>query len=523
MSILSELQGHLDDLAARAIDAETDALLSVMTARDDDDVVAAVAAAAAIKNAAERIVTVGAAVIAQRSTRDRGHSGLSAERGHPSPASLVQHIAGGTRAEAVRAVRLGESLLDADVPGDDGGGSAAGEAAGGEGGAGGDMEGQGAAPTAWHDPLRRAMLAGTITCAQHDAILRGLGEPPVPPRAAGELDGGDGVAEHEVDPAVVREVWSLAAVQLIGDAATVTVEELGRMARQVRDALDPAGAEERFARRYAARSFRTWTDADGLHHGHIIFDDERAAFIQAIRDAALRPRRGGPRFVTDEERAAADRLLDDPRTNDQLAYDLFMDVLCAGALAQASDVFGARQPGVRMIVVKGAIGPRDAFGRMLATGHLEDGGDALPGSVIDRNLCAVGRVEVTVDACGNPLDVGREQRLFTSRQRIALAVRDGGCRWPGCAVPASYCEAHHCDHWCENGATDIDRGILLCRHHHMLLHNNGWIVRRTGEGPFMLHPPPGRGDPVVMASRSAVRWAWDPPPDRPGWREHPAA
>ena len=91
-------------------------------------------------------------------------------------------------------------------------------------------------------------------------------------------------------------------------------------------------------------------------------------------------------------------LVADARTNEQLAYDLIMDVWRAGAQAEASDVFGARQPGVRMIVVADAVGPRDAFGRMLATGHLEDGGDALPGSVIDRNLCAVGSVQVVVDA-----------------------------------------------------------------------------------------------------------------------------
>ena len=200
--------------------------------------------------------------------------------------------------------------------------------------------------------------------------------------------------------------------------------------------------------------------------------------------------------MTDDERAAASALVDDSRTNDQLAYDLFMDVLRAGALANAADVFGARQPGVRIVTVDGATGVRDAFGRMLATGHLEDGGDALPGAVVDRNRCTVGSRSITVDNFGNPLDVGREQRLYTSTQRIALAVRDGGCMFPECRVPASYCEAHHCDHWQEDhGRTDIDRGILLCRHHHMLLHNNGWKIAREGLEAFLLHPPGGgRGD-----------------------------
>ena len=182
--------------------------------------------------------------------------------------------------------------------------------------------------------------------------------------------------------------WTLAAEGFIGEAASLTVEELAKRARTVRDMLDPVGAEERFDRRYEARSFRMWIDADGQHHGRIAFDDEMGLWVRALLDAALRPRRGGPRFVTDDERAAAEDLIADPRTNEQLEYDLLMDLLRAGALATAPDVFGARQPGVRMLVVKDAVGPRDAFGRLLAVGHAEDGGDTLPGSVIDRALCA---------------------------------------------------------------------------------------------------------------------------------------
>jgi hypothetical protein len=355
------------------------------------------------------------------------------------------------------------------------------------------------------------MLAGALTAAQHDAILRGLGEPPT---------GSDRV-DDPVEPDSVREVWSIAATQLISEAVGIEVEELGRRARQVRDTLDPLGTEQRHARRFEARSFRMWADAEGGQHARITFDDETAAWWQSVIRSALRPRRGGPRFMTVEDRAAAAGLVEDPRTNEQLTYDLITDVFRTGALAGGSDIYGARQPGVRMVVVKDAIGPRDAFGRLRATGHLEDGGDAIAGSVIDRALCHVGTVEVTVDSCGNPLDVGKEQRLYTGRQRIALAVRDGGCLWPGCPVPASYCEAHHSDHWADGGRTDIDRGILLCRFHHMLLHNAGWRIARRGTGPFTLHRPPGAGGgTVVLRSKAAVRWAWDPPPEggRTGWR-----
>jgi len=38
-------------------------------------------------------------------------------------------------------------------------------------------------------------------------------------------------------------------------------------------------------------------------------------------------RRGGPRFTDPADAAAAQRLIDDPRTNDQLAADTFMDLI----------------------------------------------------------------------------------------------------------------------------------------------------------------------------------------------------
>ena len=574
MAIFSEVRETLEGLESRMGDVDIDVLLTAMRGLGDDAILDTLAGAAAVANCAERMLTVGAGVVAERSRREAGHSGLAASRGYRNAVSLIQSIVGGTRSDAARAVRLGESLVegaDASIA-DDRTGAAMGEdpagngqpagdgRAGsdgddwddagwfGDGGADGDRPGAGgdgaeeadadathtsesaadadADPPAddcdvrmpWHEPLRQALFDGKITPAQHDAIFRGLGQPP----ARGGVD--------QPTEAMIQ-VWSLAAAQLVDESADMSVEDLVRRARQVRDTLDPEGVQERFERSYAARSWRSWRNADGQHHTHIISDDETAAWLESIRDAALRPRRGGPRFMTDEERAAATALANDSRTNDQIAYDLFMDILRAGALANAADVYGARQPGIHIVTVDGATGVRDAFGRMLATGHLEDGGDALPGSVVDRNLCTVGSRSVIVDSCGNPLDVGREKRLYTSTQRLALAVRDGGCMFPECRVPASYCEAHHCDHWHEDrGRTDIDRGILLCRHHHLLLHNNGWKITREGLGAFMLHPPGTRGggsgdyrEPIPLTSRSAIRWAWDPPPDRPQWRSRPTA
>ena len=368
----------------------------------------------------------------------------------------------------------------------------------------------------WHAPLRAALLNGRLTPSQHDAIRGGLGEP--------EAEG--------VDPDSAALAWSVAAETLVDEAVEgASVEELRSRARQMRDILDPTGAACRFQNRYEKRSIRMWIDQHGQHHGHIAFDDEMALFVRSMLAAALRPRRGGPRFVTDAERAAAADLVADPRSNEQLEYDLLVDVLRAGAVADAADVFGVRQPGVRMVIVKDQSGPRDPLGRLIATGHAENDGDTLPGAIIDRTLCQHGSIDVTVDSRGNPLDLGREQRLFSTKQKLALAIRDGGCAGIGCPVPAAYCESHHIDHVAHGGRTDIDRGILLCRFHHMQLHNNGWRIVRDGLGPFTLVPPPGHRSPDgtetparQLRTKAPWAWAWDPPPppERPPWRTPPS-
>jgi hypothetical protein len=502
MAFFRELRERVDALTAHSsLDVEGVDLVSAVAELDDSELLQVLSDSAALVHRVERLRVVTAGVAAQRSSRDLGHSGLATTRGHKTPADLVQSITGETKAEVTRQVRLGTAMVEAATNG-------APPAPG--------REPEARPLRRWDDGLREGLLTSRLTAAQHDAIFRGLGEPPV------TSDGDDAFGVRAATRDAVVEAWALAAEQLMSEVDATSAEELLARARQVRDALDPVGAEERFAQRYEQRTFRMWTNADGQQQARISFDDEMGAWVRSMVDAAMRPRRGGPRFVDADEARASAKLVDDPRTNDQLMYDLLMDVWRAGSLAKAEDVFGTRQPGVRMVVVKDAVGHRDAFGRMIATGHLEDRGHAVPDSVIERALCGIGKVEVTVDSCGNPLDLGREQRLFSARQRLTLAVRDGGCLIPGCDAPASYCEAHHIDHWWEdNGRTDIDRGILLCRHHHMALHYHGWKITRTGKGAFFLHltPASGKSDqPIELMSKSPVKWAWDPPPDRAGWR-----
>ncbi len=479
----------------------------------DASVREAIAETAGIIRQATTLQSVLAGVASARSTREHGHGGLVQESGHRNAVEFLRDITGATRGEAIRAVKVGEALLDGagtiagkqvDVPG----GADVGVDVGGTGD--GSAEPGHAVPAApWHQPLRKALLSGVITTAQHDAIRRGLGEPPV-------IDGRD-TAEATL-------AWKAAAAQLICEAAGCRVEDLTARARTVRDLVDPAGAEERFTARLQKRSYRGWMDQDGLRHGRIVYDDEMGSWLEGVFATALSPRRGGPRFTTGDGKEAADALVDDPRTNEQLAYDLLVDLLRAGALANAKDVYGAKEAGVRLVTMRdtvtGDTARRDAFGRLVAVACTDDGRLALPGAALERALCVTGTIEVLTDTAGNPLDLGREVRLYTASQKLALALRDGGCLWPGCDRPPEYCEAHHIDPWAKGGDTDCDRGVLLCRWHHLHLHNGEWRITRDGKDSFLLHPPPGTGEPpIALQSKAPLRWLWDPPPQRTRWRD----
>ena len=93
---------------------------------------------------------------------------------------------------------------------------------------------------------------------------------------------------------------------------------------------------------------------------------------------------------------------------------------------------------------------------------------------VRRICCDAQLTHVIIDDNGMPLSVGRATRTWTGSQRTAITVRDGGCRGPGCDRPAGWTEIHHVQWWRHGGETDIDNGLLLCRHCHRLVHDHGW-------------------------------------------------
>lgn len=93
------------------------------------------------------------------------------------------------------------------------------------------------------------------------------------------------------------------------------------------------------------------------------------------------------------------------------------------------------------------------------------------------------------DSLGVPLDLGTSVRFATPDQRRAAAVRDGGCVFPGCDVPASWVDLHHVHHAEDGGPTDLENLAGLCRHHHGVVHRKGWSMKATQDQWFMITTP----------------------------------
>jgi hypothetical protein len=444
-----------------------------------------------VAEATKRLQTIGALIaaeIAHRSRRELGNEGLAYRAGFRTPEKLIQQVTGSTGADARKLVRVGTRVAE----------TLAGDAAGAnrpnrpespdnpdntlehnqvssEGGEPRVDRPETERPlipatTSWHAELDRAVADGRVSVDAADGIRRGLGEP------------GEGATE-----AALRE----ACARLIDYAARAHADDVWIRARNERDLLDPAGIPDRERQRRDARYLRLTKQPDGMTRINGLLDPESAQHVSAAFDAITSPRRGGPRFTAKAEKERAQRLLDDPRTLDQILADALVDIVDLAVRKDTGRVFGTIKPTVRIITTVDTSAGSPGFG--VVAGQI----DPVSPEAVQHELCN-GHVELAFDSNGHALHLGRSKRTFSSPQREMLNARDGGCMWPRCDRPPDWCEAHHINEWSrDQGRTDVDDGILLCRSCHLRLHNEHWrIIRQSdadGIDRYLLRPP-GRTD-----------------------------
>ncbi len=105
-----------------------------------------------------------------------------------------------------------------------------------------------------------------------------------------------------------------------------------------------------------------------------------------------------------------------------------------------------------------------------------------------RIACDSSIVAIREDQQGEPMSIGRRSRSIPPPMRRALRARDQGCRFPGC-TNTRFVDGHHIKHWADGGETSLDNLVMLCRHHHHLVHEGGFICEKSSDGSIHFRTP----------------------------------
>jgi len=300
---------------------------------------------------------------------------------------------------------------------------------------------------------------------------------------------------RDIDPdALAAGVGKLLAEQ----AGELAPDDFKRAAVKIRDHLDPAAAD----RRRRKQQETSWLTAnrtldDVVAVQGMLAPDTGELFLQTL--AALMPPPSP----------------DDPRSASQRRADALGD-LCRLA-ANTAPVAGGEKPHVTVILDLETLRselvgccdgdrPKDTArlfgpdGRWL--GATLSSGAPIGPETARRLACDATIIPMVLGAHSEILDVGRTKRLVTPAQRRALTVRDGGCRWPGCDRSPEWTDAHHLLAWIFGGPTELWNLLLLCRHHHVNVHEGQFKIRLDHDtGIVSVTYPDGRPYELVSKPR----------------------
>jgi Domain of unknown function (DUF222)/HNH endonuclease len=327
------------------------------------------------------------------------------------------------------------------------------------------------------------------TAREHVRVARALRDLPV---IRGEFGAG------RLSYAKVRALTRIAApgteaglAEIAGPMTGNQLERFARAHRQVSSADDGAA---RVRRRLAWRF-----EEDGSLAGTFRLPPlQGAVLLKALRAAA-----GDLEHPHKHEEEGADVSAETPATAGPPVVATSSSL--ADALLVVAEAFlagkeaGADDPEVYQVVVHvGAdaltdapSGPGDPAdpGRC----HVEDG-PAISVSTAQMLGCGAALSWMVHDRNGSVLRLGRRRRRPNAALRRAARERDRcRCRFPGCE--SRRVDLHHIRFWSHGGRTDLDNLISLCKYHHQLVHERGYLIAAKPGGIFAFYRPDGTALP----------------------------
>lgn len=374
-----------------------------------------------------------AASIARESRPELGAAGLAKQQGFRSPATMIAATTGGSTGDAVRLVKVGEATAPR-----------------------ANLIGEPLPPR--YPEVQRAIGAGVLGAASAALIVTLLDR-----------------ARLKVGVDRLLEAERL----LVERAEGLSLDDVRKLVAHAEAWLDPDGVAPREEEARSRRSL-TMFERDGSLHLTLQTDIASGAPVKAAIQAYVTATFQARAHALDPEAPDSDR-----RTVAMIQADALTEI-CAHA--SGCDNGGLPVSGATVVV---RVGLGDlTTGAGFAT---VDGLDEPVSIAACRRMAAGGGIiPVVLGGEGEILDWGREKRLFTRAQRLALVERDGGCVM--CGLPPQLTRAHHLRWWQrDGGSTDLDNGVLLCDSCHHRIHDNEWEIRIEGCGfaaRVWLIPPP---------------------------------
>ncbi len=262
----------------------------------------------------------------------------------------------------------------------------------------------------------------------------------------------------------------LAEKTLLTYAPALTPQELTYAGKRLRSHFDQDGAFKDEQEGVKARSWKMTKN----QHGWLVFNGCLPPLEGAMVEEALHAV-SKPRPVGGEK---------DPRTPEQRYADGLCELITIAMSTKDLPMSGGVRP--QMVVTMRL----DWLEEKVRTGYTDWDGEATA-SLLRQLSCDAELIPVVLNGESIPLDYGRSVRTAPPPLRRALAVRDKGCAFPGCDRPPAWTEAHHVLHWTQHrGPTDLGNMVLLCSHHHHVIHEEDWKIVFAEDGRPDFIPPP---------------------------------
>jgi hypothetical protein len=333
-------------------------------------------------------------------------------------------------------------------------------------------------------------------------------------RALGELPGMDealrrGVLSYAKVRALTRVATPQNEAQLLEIARYSTGAQLERFCRTLRKVV---AVDDKGNRLDDYRRVQDQVLENGMVRLTVILHADEAALVMKAIEEARRASPPQPTTAAGPADGAPAKPKPGSSAEERKRLMPKPDALVKVALSYLSHRHAPGRPAARtQLVVHLDRDPLATDGTLAAT--LDDG-TRLSAETLRRLSCDCAVVPITRQAGAPRLDLGRQTRTVPPPLQRALALRDRGCRFPGC-THRLFLHAHHIQHWAHGGPTSLRNLVLLCSHHHRLLHEGGFGIRTQSDNALTFHGPRGERiadvpPPAELSdSASATISAWN--------------